>query len=477
MKLSIKLNNDLVFKTLIFVLAFVVLYPKFPLFRVSGTFVAIRLEDVLIALLLLLWTTVNIRNLKKILNLVISKSLLLYWIIGLVSLFSAIFITSSISPNIGFLHWLRRVEMMSLFLVAATTLSRKDQLIWVLKFFSVVLVLVIVYGFGQVYLKFPVISTTNSEFSKGQILTLTPDARVHSTFGGHYDLAVFLSFAVLLLVAFVFFVKKFKDKVLLGTVGVLSFVLLGMTAARVSFAATLAAVGLLLFATGKKLLIVGLIVVAVLVVGLLPELRHRLVATITVNILQGGGPKYEPPPAEVNIFTPDNSVDFEAKRDSFEEATMSQTPRQSTISADIAAGEPINTTELGVDRSFKIRFMVEWPRAIRGFIKNPFLGTGYSSLGVATDNDLLRSLGEVGIIGTISLCLIFVLIGKRFITKIRHSDSFEKYFLICGLCIILITGVTSTFIDLLESSKVAAVLWTILGLGWAVSSNYRVEES
>lgn len=477
MSFSRRLNNDFLFIALVFVLGFVLLYPKFPLFRVTGTFVAIRLEDILIGLLLLTWFLVHVKNLKIILGWVTTRSFLLYWGIGLLSLFSAVYLTSSIIPNIGILHWLRRVEMMMLFFVASTTLTKKSQLIWALKFFLVVTLIIILYGFGQIYLKFPVISTTNSEFSKGQILTLTSDARVHSTFGGHYDLAVFLSFVLLFLLGLVFFTKGIRNKLILSITGILSFVLLGMTAARVSFVATLIAMCLLLYSTGKRFLIIGLVVVAILLIGLLPELRHRLVATITVNLLQGGGAKYEPPPSQINIFTPDKSVSTEDKRTSIEEATMSVPAKQSTISADIAAGEPINTTELGVDRSYKIRFMVEWPRAVRGFIKNPFLGTGYSSLTLATDNDLLRSLGEVGFLGTAGLFLIFILITKRLIKGIKNSDNFEKLYLICCACIILVIVVTSTFIDLLESSKVAALIWVILGTGWAVSSKYGVEES
>src|SRR5205814_2283829 len=46
------------------------------------------------------------------------------------------------------------------------------------------------------------------------------------------------------------------------------------------------------------------------------------------------------------------------------------------------------------DRSTSIRLNVEWPRAVRALTKNPLLGTGYSSITLATDNDYLRALGE-----------------------------------------------------------------------------------
>ena len=60
------------------------------------------------------------------------------------------------------------------------------------------------------------------------------------------------------------------------------------------------------------------------------------------------------------------------------------------------------------DRSTSIRLAVEWPRAMRAFYKSPFLGTGYSSITLATDNDYLRALGETGILGLTSFVLIFI---------------------------------------------------------------------
>ena len=126
------------------------------------------------------------------------------------------------------------------------------------------------------------------------------------------------------------------------------------------------------------------------------------------------------------------------------------------------------TTELGVYRSFGIRIDEEWPRAIRAFEKNPILGTGYSSITIATDNDYLRSLGETGLLGTMALLLIFWIIIKRFIKMVKsHTKgliSFTIVGLLCGLVTILMTSI---FIDVLESSKVAQLLWLSLGIGLA----------
>src|SRR5207244_150332 len=64
------------------------------------------------------------------------------------------------------------------------------------------------------------------------------------------------------------------------------------------------------------------------------------------------------------------------------------------------------------DLSTGIRLDYTWPQAIKGFLKNPLLGSGYSTLtkkniedfteAESTDNDFLRALGETGLLGFLS---------------------------------------------------------------------------
>ena len=191
-KAFIKLNSW-IFYAVIALSVFIPLYPKFPLAEVSGTYVAIRLEDVLLLLLILFWGVVNIGKVKTILKSRITQAFLLFWFIGFVSVLSGIIVTGTVQPSLGMLHFLRRIEYMLPFLVAATTIQNIRQAKIFAYAMFITAAIVTLYGFGQIYLQFPVISTTNSEFSKGQILTLTPGARPNSTFAGHYDLAAFLS--------------------------------------------------------------------------------------------------------------------------------------------------------------------------------------------------------------------------------------------------------------------------------------------
>lgn len=456
---------------IILLLVFIPLYPKFPLFNVPLTYVAIRAEDLLIGLTLVIWIFGNIGKLKKYFSQTIYQAILLFWLIGFISLFSAILVTYFVEPHLGLLHWFRRIEYMSLFIVASTSFYSIKQIKYAVFALFISALVVILYGFGQIWLDFPVVSTTNKEFSKGLILYLTNGARVNSTFAGHYDLAAYLSIIIVLAVSLFFYYKKLFHKLLITLTGVLSFILLGFTAARISFVASILGIAAILWFNKQRLLLLALVFVVIGLLGILPDLRHRMVATITVNLLGGGGPKYSPPPGTVTKFTPAKSIDHQNGQLVYSSATES-----GAIAYDTVPGEPINTTELGVYRSFGIRTNVEWPRALNAFYKNPFLGTGYSSLTIATDNDFLRSLGETGILGTLSLALIFFIILKRMLIFIRDKSGFVKFFITGLICSTIVMLVTATFIDVFESSKVAEIFWVLLGIGWAAMKIEKQDE-
>lgn len=473
--LKIFKSERLVFWFLTALAVFIPLYPKFPLVNVPGTYVAIRLEDIFFLVVFWVWF-LNIKpKVKQIINEPIYQLFILFWFIGGLSLLSGLFITHSVTPHLGILHWFRRVEYMMFFIMAATTIKSFEEVKVLLKIFALVTIFIVLYGFGQELFRFPVISTTNREFSKGLILFLSPEARVNSTFAGHYDLAFFLTVVLVMLGSLFFAYKKISSKVIMALSGIGSFILLGMTAARVSFVATLVALSLSFWLNNKKFLVVLLFIAAVAIVGLVPDLRHRLVATITVNLLGGGGPKYTLPEG---VAPPNLNKLSEASKEALFLVDVvevgSDGAKITKVASDVAPGEPLNTTELGVYRSFGIRFDVEWPRAINAFYKNPVLGTGYSSLTIATDNDFLRSLGEVGLLGTLALMIIFAVIMKSQLHFIFNSTGLERSFMIGVFCSLLALLGTSIFFDVLEASKIATLLWFLLGIGWAISGRRAV---
>ncbi len=464
----LKIYGNFLYILVLFLFCFIPLYPKFPLFNIKGTFVAIRLEDFLIAFTVSLWAVYLVlsNQLRDFLKDKLNQALLLFFFIGTVSTFSAYFLSHSVSLNLSILNLLRRVEYMIFLPLVATTVKNKKRFVWILIFLGLTVMAVNMYALGQQYLDWPVISTTNSEFAKGQILRLTPGARVSSTFAGHYDLAVFLAMAIVILTPLFFAVKKLK-KIPIVILGVFSLLVLIMTAARLSFvAAFVGIVAALIFS--KKAKYIFLIVIFAAAVLIYPsQLRDRFVSTITVNILNLGQ-RYKGQTQDQKIRSKLNIPTLAIRTSSISAVTSTFATHSGTLSSDITPGEPIDTTQLGVYRSFEIRLNIEWPRAINAFLKNPFLGSGYSSIDIATDNDFLRSLGEVGILGTAGLVLVIIGVFKKLLNLLKTESTFLKYFSAGALSLLIAFIVNGLFIDVFEASKVALLFWMTLGLSLAI---------
>lgn len=390
----------------IFILVFVILYPKFPLVGVGGTFVSIRLEDILIALTFLIFGIFNIKNLRDF-NKPIHKSIIIYWLVGLVSVFSAIFVSKSADLSLGLLHLFRRIEYMGMFMVGYWAISSKKDFQFLVKTILFISFIVGIYGLGQQFFGWPVISTNNSEFSKGLALKLGPEARVNSTFGGHYDLAAFSLIPLLWMLAI--------PNLPLLLVAIIPYWTMLLSASRVTFVAFFAAAGLFFILTKKKIWILFLILISIVSFFASPQLLGRYRQLIV---------------------------------DQFKLTYLPSTA--------FAEADALKPPEVPEDRSLNIRLNVSWPRAVKSLVKNPLLGTGFSSIGLASDNDYLRMLAETGVLGTIA----FIMVIYRIL--ILWFKSKDKIVIASG-CALLALLLNAVFIDIFEASKVAIVFWGIAG--------------
>src|SRR3989339_343673 len=102
---------------LTFLLIFIPLFPKFPALRIMGIYVSVRLEDFLILFTFLAFLIPIFTNFKSLIKLKITRSILIFLFIGLVSTISAIYLTQTVSSKIVLLHLFRRVEYLSLFFI------------------------------------------------------------------------------------------------------------------------------------------------------------------------------------------------------------------------------------------------------------------------------------------------------------------------------------------------------------------------
>ncbi len=418
---------------IILLLLFIPLYPKFPLLGVGGTFVAVRLEDILVLLISLICffnlAKGSFRNLSR----PIPRAIILYWLVGLAAVFSGIFLTKTADFKLGLLHAFRQVEYMVLFFAGWEFIKSRSDIRFVVRLLIVISLIIAVYGLGQMYFHFPIISTTNSEFSKGLALSLGPGARINSTFAGHYDLAAFSAFPLLLIMALL---PISKNRSLLLLIWGLIYWMLLMSASRATFVSFFVSAALLLIVIRRRMLLIPLGFLALLGVLISPQLRGRY----------------------LQFFT--NHFNF-----SYISPVSAQiTPIDAVPDALIAPSEP-------EDRSFNIRWQVEWPRAVRSFFKNPLLGTGFSSVGLAVDSQYLRILAETGLLGLFAFALIFIRLGRSYLPDVLHyQPSVESAFVVSCAMFVISLGLGGVLIDVFAASKIALFTWLIIGISDKIKS-------
>ncbi len=439
------------------VIVFVVLLPKFPMIKVPGTYVSIRFEDVLMLLLGISLIPKFILDFKSIFKDKVAASILIFFGVALLSVLTGYLVSDTVDLKIGILHWARRIEYIIPFLAIYLLTPRekiKENLIFYFKVLVIVVVISFFYGLGQRYLKLPVIITQNEEYSKGIALRWTPGAHINSTFAGHYDLSAFMVLTLPIFIGGIFLIKDKLVKIALALTSGMGLWLLINSISRTAQATYLFAVTVALFLSKKFKGWILVAFISVVFMFLSSGLDARFTRAIKVL--------YE-------HFTTGESFSYVPK---FRIMAEDELPVKTQTPTSVPVAEKIK------DVSISIRYNVEWPRAIRAFIKNPILGTGYSSIGLATDNDYLRMLGETGILGLASFVLIFLHIGKKFfqVFLIREKlDGFEKTFLFGMIGGVLGILATAVLIDLFEASKLAIMLWLLLGCSVSLV-NYKLNE-
>lgn len=415
------------------ILLAVPLYPKFPLFRIPGVPVSIRLEDAVIAVGFIVYILAVLPNIKKIVASTYFKGAILFFAIGLLGVLSGIFITETVVPHVGFLHWARRIEYISVFFMGYASIRKPKDVYFYIKLLFVVIVIAFFYGVGQKYFNVPIITTQNEDYARGVALRYRPEAHLVSTFAGHYDLASFLILTLPLLYLFITSpnetLKRLipDTKPLLSRAGIVLVSAMGLwllmqTASRISIVSYLGSACLALILVNRKKFIPLVIVVSFVFALFSTNLVARYLNIITVY----------------------------------------------------ATEEVVEESVVVEDRSTSIRLDVEWPRAIRALQKNPLTGTGYSSITLATDNGYLRMLGETGVMGFIAfftfLGSIILIIFNSVINKINSTPEYQ--FKIAVIASLFGVFLNMVFIDILEASKFALLFWLIMGFAAGLSTKY-----
>ncbi len=236
-----RLDDNLLLYLVGFLLVFIPLYPKLPLFDLmQGYIVRLRLEDIFIAITFVIWIIQLLRGKAKFPKNIFTFFIASYLIVGFLSAIDAVFVLHTVPLQAKHLfklslHYFRRIEYFSMYFFVYAAIREKQDILRLLKVSLVSLIGAIIYGFGQKYLYWPAFSTMNREFSKGMRLYLTAHSRVMSTFAGHYDFAAYLMMALVFLIPAFWLVKNFWLKLTLALLSFFTYWSLILTASRTSW--------------------------------------------------------------------------------------------------------------------------------------------------------------------------------------------------------------------------------------------------
>lgn len=526
------ISNNILFFATLFLLAFIPLYPKLPLLDIVNTWVYIRAEDFIVAIVGLLWVSLLLSR-KISLKTPLTIPILLFWIVGGVATLHGVLLIfpllSNVFANVALLNFIRRIEYLSLFFVAYEGIKDKKSIYYVISTLIIVFLLVAAYGFGQKFLGFPAYLTMNEEFAKGIPITLSQLSRLPSTFGGHYDLAAYLVLIIPIFASLFFGFKNLFVKVLLLTSIGIGFILIFFTVSRVSFFVLFLALILVLVLQKKKLLLgvfsvagVSLLILSFFIptisssrllarFGNTVKETNVLVKSDTGEVI--GNAKYVTPSyfkdktiyigsavnskdatasSSVSIFLhkwlPDRAVVLTAGNLSTGEALPQGTGYinlpMSTVTGRMGLyfyetsssaanesktfvnyGDYVTKKALAYDLSFTTRFQGEWPKTIIAFKRNIFLGSGYSAVTLAVDNDYLRLLGETGIFGFVAYMSIFIFAGIYIVKTLPKVNSpVLRSFVLGFVAGTFGLALNAIFIDVFEASKVAFTYYMLLGI-------------
>ncbi len=476
-------------------LIFIPIYPKVPLAEVlPGYIVRIRLDDILVAFAFLIWIIWLIRGKVSLKANPLLIPIGIYIIIGFLSSISAIFVTKTVPQDplhIGklFLHFFRRIEYFSVFFIFFSSIKSLEQIKKYVYVTAIVLLVVSIYGFGQKYLYWPAFSTMNREFSKGVKLYLTENARVLSTFGGHYDLAAYLMIVLTLFIPLMLIVTKIWQKLLILLISVTGFWLLILTVSRTSFIAYLFSITtvffLLVFKKGWLWAISRWFVVIVISLSIMlsfGQLSDRFAHILKADKLKSAAfkPIKDKPQGEnvayIDISDVSPSSDTppitQKPSDVVEDIPEYGTEAEGTLTA---KPRVYSQAALQYDLSTGIRLDYTWPKAIEGFNRNSLLGSGYSTLtkmtisefteAESTDNDFLRALGETGLLGFLAFYAVIGTILWFVISNYKKVNDIFFATIVAGLTAATLgLLINAVYIDVFEASKVAYTFWMMTAI-------------
>lgn len=476
------IDTNLLFLLSAFLLAFIPLFPKIPLFDVlPGYIVRVRIEDFLIIFAGLVWLR-DVYRKRITWNTNYFWFVCLYAVGGALSILMGVILLQTIPLEVlhigkSGLHYFRYLEYFSLFFFLFSSIKTKKQILTLIVIMVITLLGIVGYGIGQKYARFPVYSTMNREYSKGERLYLQAGARPQSTFAGHYDLAAYL--VIVLPILYSLALGGIKTKSLTSRMSISGALFLTHAAGLV-----------MLILSGSKMSLIGyglgMGVVTLLHILRLPTIRARVTWSAIVCVLgiiaTVGGWILAPQSIKDKLIAvlpksadaiQDKPVDLVG--DGYEVKQVAKTlPDGSVVYETIRRKETWSPNALKYGLSMGIRLDTLWPNALMGLARNPLTGSGYGTLSTmdshafaeadSTDNNFLRTLGETGLFGFLCFYGLILFILREALRMVRQSDPLTRTLAIGVSGSIIGLLLSAVYLDVFAASKVAFTFWAITGL-------------
>jgi hypothetical protein len=482
-----QIDKNILFYLTAFLFVFIPLYPKLPLADIiPGYLVRVRLEDVFVLLTGVVWAIQWLR--KKIKwNTFFFWTIVGYLVVGFASIISGIFLNHTIPGELlhigkSGLHFFRYVEYFSLFVVAFAALTSQKQLNIIFKLLIISIIAITIYGAGQKYLEWPLFSTMNREYAKGQALTLGEGARVQSSFGGHYDMAAYMVITLPIIFTYLLYTKAWRVKIFLAVVelgGVWMLVLSGSKTALIAYGLAHLVI-IINYLRHKKLnfiklfkYLIGLLVTGTILSVTVFTLNKEMATTfldLSLKIPVAGSLVGKFYSSDTDATKPKDWTNTEPV---YEEKIILLDNGEEAIeyTQKIEQWSP-NAIKYGI--SMGIRLDTLWPNAITSLRRNIYLGSSYANLnkkalneftnGDSSDNNYLRTLGETGLLGFISFySIIFFLVITLLKVKAKPlTPTFVYAQALLGSIVGLLFN--AIYIDVFAASKIAFTFWILTGL-------------
>lgn len=409
------------------------LYPKIGLLSFAGTYIPLRLDDLITGGVVGAWAAQLVREgiWPRTPRLAIPA---IAWLaVGLAALAVGGFVARTVSPGTGLLYWAKPIEYLLLGWVAYDRVRDDRRLRQLIGVVIVTALVVVAYGILQ-WLHW---APTPPTYVPGATLGI-----VTSTFADAHQLATYIGIAAALSIAWVGIGTRGISAAALAVIAGGAWVLV-QTGTRSEFLAALALAAVLTAAPlpwtaqsrsrGRQLRRLSSVAFALCLLG----------SAAIPGILEARAPSSIPATEQTSV----PAVDVTDRLGS----------------------------DLSQDVSLSVRLQDKWPRLLRLGLANPMLGAGPSAAGEAADGYLVRSFAETGILGTAAFALLIAFLLAALWAACRTAPDAAASVAGAAIVATVFVSVVGLLIDTWVASRPMQLYWPVVGAVLGAAAAARTE--